>query len=119
MHGLTIRKVELIPIHGESLRVFVTKGKPVDPSVPALLQREKELGLNTVETHLSFASRVKEIKETLFKTLTSLREAGKRIVGYGAPAKGNTLLNFVQISPELLEYIVDTTPTKQGAFTPG
>jgi len=119
VHGMTISRVELIPIHGESLRIFVTKGKKVDPSVLMLMKKEKELGLDKVETYLSFASKVKEIKDTLFKTLTLLRESGKRIIGYGAPGKGNTLLNFVQIGPELLEYIVDTTPTKQGTFTPG
>ena len=119
IHSLTISKVELIPIHGESLRVYVSKDKYTDPSVAQFLKKEKVLGLKEVPTYLTFASRVRELKNTIFQTLTKLRKKGKRIVGYGAPGKGNTLLNFVKIGPDLLDYIIDTTPTKQGTYTPG
>lgn len=131
VHDLTISRVEPIPIHGQSLRIFVTKSarlnsisrsgesKPADVLVSEFLQKEKELYLDKVKTYLTFAKKVKETKETLLKTLQRLRKKAKRIVGYGAPAKGNTLLNYFKIGPELLSYIVDTTPTKQGTYTPG
>ncbi len=119
VHGLTISRVELIPIHGESLRMFVTKGGAVDQSVPDFLKKEKMLGLDRVEEYLNFSSRVTQTKNTLFQTLTDLKQSQKKVVGYGAPAKGNTLLNFCGIGPDLLKYIVDTTPTKQNTYTPG
>jgi SAM-dependent methyltransferase len=118
-HGLTISKVERIPIHGESLRIFVTKDGEVDSSVTKLLEEEKALGLDVEDTYLEFASRVNNTKQKLVETLNDLKRDGKKIVGYGAPAKGNTLLNFCLIGPELLDYIVDTTPNKQGTYTPG
>ena len=119
VHGLTVSRVELIPIHGQSLRVFITKGKKVDKSVSAFIKKEKVLELHRVKTYQSFASRVIDLKEALFQTLASLRKERKRIIGYGASGKGNTLLNFAQIGPDLIDYIIDTTPTKQGTYTPG
>ena len=122
VHGLTLVKVELIPMHGESLRIYVTKGEKgtaVDASVADFLKKEKTLGLDKIDTYLTFSKRVHTTKEKLLATLKDLRKAGKRIAGYGAPAKGNTLLNYVGVGPDLLEYIIDTTPTKQGAYTPG
>ena len=101
------------------MRIFVTKGKKVRKSVAAIIKKEKTLELHNTETYHTFAERVVSLKEKLFQTLTALRNEGKRIIGYGAPGKGNTLLNFVKIGPKLLDYIVDTTPTKQGTYTPG
>jgi SAM-dependent methyltransferase len=119
VHGLTIRHVELIPVHGESLRIFVTKGKKVEPSVADFLKKERRQKLHDTKAYLDFSDQVKSVREVLVKKLSTLKQNGKHVVGYGAPAKGNTLLNFCGIGPELLDYIVDTTPTKQGAFTPG
>ncbi len=119
MHGLTVADVEIIPIHGQSLRVFVTKQKKVKPSVAKLLKEEKRLELHQLKAYKRFALRVTALKKELDITLKGLKMKGKKVVGYGAPGKGNTLLNFVGIGPEFINYIIDTTPTKQGTFTPG
>ncbi len=117
--GLTAFDVSLVPMHGESLRVFASRSREPLPSVAALMERERKLGLDTETRYVQFASAVAGNRESIIKTLRELKAAGKRIIGYGAPAKGNTLLNYCRIGPDTLEYLTDTTPQKQGRFTPG
>jgi len=118
-NGLTLSHVELIPIHGQSLRVYITKDNKKSLSVEKFLKKEKELGLDAVATYASFAKRVRNLREELIGLLKKLKKQNKKIAGYGAPAKGNTLLNYFGIGPDMLDYITDTTPAKQGTYTPG
>jgi hypothetical protein len=121
-HGLQVYDVEEIPTHGGSLRVYAQHaGGPneVGPAVTRLVEREAESGLRTPERYLRFAAEVEESKRALLDLLIGLRRAGKRVVGYGAPGKGNTLLNYCGIRTDFLEYTVDRNPYKHGRFTPG
>lgn len=113
--------VERIPLHHGQLRVFVKRRGEgqVQPSVAALLAQERELRLDKFETFQEFAERVDTIKRDLTQAVADLKAAGKSVVGYGAPAKGNTLLCFLGIGPDQLDYIADRSPLKQGLFTPG
>lgn len=113
--------VERIPLHHGQLRVFVKRRGQgqVQPSVAALLAQERELRLDKFETFQEFAERVDTIKRDLTQAVAGLKAAGKSVVGYGAPAKGNTLLCFLGIGPDQLDYIADRSPLKQGLFTPG
>lgn len=117
--GLVINDVKLVPIHGESMRVYVGKSGQSSEAVRELLGREIEMGLTDKETYLNFSKRIESNKEELKELLGNLKKEGKRICGYGAPGKGNTLLNYFDIGPETLDYITDTTPAKQGIYTPG
>ena len=118
--GLSVVDVEELPTHGGSLRVFAQhSGAPAGPSVAALLERELAEGLQDESTYLQFAERVRRSKDELVDLLVHLRSQGKRIAGYGAPGKGNTLLNYCGIGCDLLEYTVDMNPYKHGLFTPG
>lgn len=110
-------KVEKIPVHGGSIRCYFKRA--TQPDLPRIYQMEIQCGLYTFETYLTFAEEVNKIKKNLTRLLTKLKTKGKQIVGYGAPAKGNTLLNYCQIGTDTLDYITDTTPYKQGKFTPG
>lgn len=122
-HGLTIFDVEEIPTHGGSLRIFAKHASnsalPVGERVSALRRREQAAGLDRVDTYRAFAEKVKATKRSLLRFLIDAREAGKQVVGYGAPAKGNTLLNYCGVRTDLLEYTVDRSPHKQGHFLPG
>lgn len=122
-HGLTIFDVEEIPTHGGSLRIFAKRTSnsalPVSERVAALRRREQAAGLDHADTYRAFAERVKATKRLLLRFLIDARESGKRVVGYGAPAKGNTLLNYCGVRTDLLEYTVDRSPHKQGCFLPG
>jgi SAM-dependent methyltransferase len=122
-HGLELFDVEELRSHGGSLRLFAqradTGGQPVSPRVDDLITRERALGFDTLEGHLSFAPKVHETKWRLLEFLIERRREGKRIAGYGAPGKGNTLLNFCGIRTDLLDYTVDRNPYKQGQFLPG
>lgn len=117
--GLRIFDVALVPIHGQSMRVFVAKSRTPEKSVSEFLKKEKGIGLDNVETFVKFAEKIKGNKEGLKKLLSGLKEDGKRIVGYGAPAKGNTLLNYFEIGPDILDFLTDTTVLKQGSYSPG
>ncbi|MDP3901391.1 MAG: class I SAM-dependent methyltransferase [bacterium] len=117
--GLKIVDVKKIPIHGQSLRVYMKKTGEVLNSVEQLLEEEGELGLLKESTYHDFAQKVKRSKDSLVSLLMGLKEQNKTIVGYGAPAKGNTLLNYYAIDGEVLDCIIDTTPFKQGLYTPG
>jgi len=118
--GLAVVDVELIGTHGGSLRIFAKHeehaGAP-SPSVKEVLALESEL--HTVEGHMGFADAVFGIKRDLVQFLLAAKGEGKRVVGYGAPGKGNTLLNHCGIRGDLLEYTVDRNPHKHGMFLPG
>lgn len=122
-HGLVLFDVEQIPTHGGSIRVYVRhaddQSKPVTTAVVSLRQRELTLKVDCIETYASFSEQVKESKRALLELLIRLRRQGKRIVGYGAPGKGNTLLNYCGIRTDFLAFTVDRNPYKQGRFLPG
>jgi 2-polyprenyl-3-methyl-5-hydroxy-6-metoxy-1,4-benzoquinol methylase len=122
-HGLTVFDVEELSTHGGSLRIFARHEEmavpPVSPRVADLLRREAECGITDMGTYRSFAARVMETKRNILEFLIQARNAGKRIVGYGAPAKGNTLLNYCGIRGDFIDYTVDRNPRKQGLFLPG
>ena len=121
-HQMRVFDVEKVPTHGGSIRVYVKKntGKyAVKNSVKEIIKDEIKNGLNKEKTFKNFAKKIKANKEDLTKLLKNLKEAGKKVVGYGAPAKGNTLLNYFGLDSKTLDYIVDDSPLKQGLFTPG
>lgn len=127
--GMSIIDAERVQSHGGSLRVFAQKrglsriqtqiNADAKMRVERLLRREKEQKLRDVKTFERYNLRILENRARLLSLLSSLKQRGKRIAGYGAPAKGNTLLNFFSIGLELLDYIVDDSPFKQGKHTPG
>ena len=118
---MEIVHVERVPLHHGQIRVFVQrKGEGrVQPSVAELLETERSLGIREFTTYRRFADTTRKIKTDLHATLQDLRSSGKTLAGYGAPAKGNTLLSFLDIGPETLPYIADRSPLKQGRYTPG
>ena len=122
-HGLTLFDVEEIPTHGGSLRIYgrhaEDETKPVTRRAAELLTREETAGIRNLDYYASFAELVKETKRRLLDLLIRLRREGKTVVGYGAPGKGNTLLNYCGIRTDFLDYTVDRNPYKHGRFTPG
>ena len=121
-HGLEIYDVEQLWTHGGSLRVYVQHaGGPneTNAAVVALAAREGREGLRSPERYARFAREVEGSKRALLELLVRLRQEGKRVVGYGAPGKGNTLLNYCGIRTDFLEYTVDRNPFKHGLYTPG
>jgi SAM-dependent methyltransferase len=122
-HGLVLFDVEEIPTHGGSLRIYLRRtensSQPVMPAVVKLRERELAAGLDRMETYATFAEQVMRSKQALLELLIQLRRAGKRIAGYGAPGKGNTLLNYCGIRTDFVEFTVDRNPYKHGLFLPG
>jgi SAM-dependent methyltransferase len=122
-HGLEVFDVDELKSHGGSLRYYAqrsdTGSRPVGQRVHDLVARERALGYDTLDGHRAFAARVEETKWSLLEFLIATRREGKRIAGYGAPGKGNTLLNYCGIRTDLLDYTVDRNPYKQGQFLPG
>jgi len=122
-HGLVLFDVDEIPTHGGSLRIYLRhaedNSKPVTPTVVSLREREVAFGLDRMETYANFGEQVKESKRALLELLIRLRRNGKRIAGYGAPGKGNTLLNYCGIRTDFVEFTVDRNPYKHGRFLPG
>jgi SAM-dependent methyltransferase len=122
-HGLTLFDVEELPTHGGSLRIYGRHSddgaKPVSERVVELREREKRLGYAALDLYLSFAERVKATKRNILEFLIAAKREGKSIVGYGAPAKGNTLLNYCGIRTDMIDYTVDRSPHKQGHYLPG
>jgi hypothetical protein len=122
-HGLTLFDVEQLPTHGGSLRIYGRHtedgSRPVSARVDDLIALEERAGLRNLATYAGFAEQVRETKRTLLEFLITARRAGKRVVGYGAPGKGNTLLNYCGIRCDFLEFTVDRNPYKQGKYTPG
>jgi hypothetical protein len=134
-HDLTVFDVEEIPTHGGSLRVYVRHRSPDDGEepaagdgaelhavterVPELRERERAAGVEALDFYRDFAERVKETKRKLLDFLIRVRRDGDTVVGYGAPGKGNTLLNYCGIRTDFLDYTVDRSEYKQGMYLPG
>lgn len=122
-HGLTIFDVQELPTHGGSLRIFVRHtedgSRPVDGRVSDLIDRERANGFTRMEHYLSFSERVMETKRNILEFLIAAKREGKSVAGYGAPAKGNTLLNYCGIRSDFIDYTVDRSPHKQSHYLPG
>ena len=119
--GLDVVDVEELPTHGGSLRLYVGHRGSHEPAerVQALVAREREAGLEGLERYAAFEQQVRAAKRDLLELLIAARREGAQIVGYGAAAKGNTLLNYCGVRSDLLDYVVDRSPHKQGLFLPG
>jgi SAM-dependent methyltransferase len=121
--GLTLFDVGELPTHGGSLRIYARHGEnasiPIGPRVADLRDRELDAGLDRLETYTEFDERVRTVKRNLLEFLIGARRDGKSIVGYGAPAKSATLLNYCGIRSDFVDYVVDRSPHKQGRFLPG
>ena len=120
-HGMEITSAERLPIHHGQLRVFVQRRgeATVDGSVERVLAEERDRRLLEPATWQAFADRVYGLKRELHRTLADLRREGRRVAAYGAPAKGNTLLSFLELGPDDVAWIADRSPLKQGRLTPG
>lgn len=121
-HGLALYDVEELPVHGGSLRLYVThsdRSLPVSSKVEQLRLAEREAGLAQIETYRQYASVPPAVKRDVISFLNEARRDGKRVVGYGAAAKGNTLLNYCGVGSDHLDYVVDRNPHKQGLLLPG
>lgn len=122
-HGMTLFDVEELPTHGGSLRIYAKhmedESKPIEARARELLRRELDRGFDGMEAYGDFGEKVKATKRRLLAFLIDAKRAGRTVVGYGAPGKGNTLLNYCGIRTDFLDYIVDRNPYKHGRFTPG
>ncbi|MDW7650516.1 MAG: class I SAM-dependent methyltransferase [Bacillota bacterium] len=122
-HDLQIYDAERIQTHGGSLRVYVKSGRcglhPGSSNIGRILDEEASAGLFQFQTYFEFWEKTKKIKRDMLQLLIAVKNQGRKIVGYGAPAKGNTLLNFCGISTDFLDYTVDRNRYKQGLFLPG
>ena len=121
-HGLKVFDVEHLPTHGGSLRVYfcrIDAPQAVLPSVGALLTHEREIGFEDISSYAIFSGRVHQTKRQLLSFLIKCKEQGAKLCGYGAPGKGNTLLNYCGIGTDFLDFTVDRNPYKHGRFTPG
>ncbi len=121
-HGMEIIKVKKVPTHGGSLRVFVQRkegNNKIDGSVKQILEYEKKFGVDDFDTYKKFADNVYNIKNRLVDYIRKIKKENKKIAAYGAPAKGNTLLNFCGIGKNEIEYIVEDNQLKQGMYSPG
>ena len=120
--GLKIWDVEELPTHGGSLRIYcchAADDRQPEPGVTRILAEEKNAGLLTLETYRAFQSRAEKVKNDFLAFLLEQKRGGKKVAAYGAAAKGNTLLNFAGIKPDLLPFVCDAAPAKQGKFLPG
>ncbi|OPL12309.1 MAG: SAM-dependent methyltransferase [Firmicutes bacterium ML8_F2] len=122
-HGLPLFDVELLPTHGGSLRIFAAhaenNGRRPTGRLEDLLETEREKGLLDLKTYRAFDTKVKKVKREILKFLIEIKNEGKSVAGYGAPAKGNTLLNYCGIGTDFIDYTVDRSPHKQGLYLPG
>jgi hypothetical protein len=122
-HGLTVFDVEELWTHGGSLRIFARhtadEDRPLTERLLALRSREEEKGYRKIETYTRFDERVRETKRKILEVLIEAKRRGKRVVGYGAPGKGNTLLNYCGIRTDFIDFTVDRNPYKHGRFLPG
>jgi hypothetical protein len=122
-HGLDVFDVEELPTHGGSLRVYArhqdSRTNAITPAVKELLVREDNFGLTEVDCYRRFAGQVEETKRGILELLIRLKRQGATIAGYGAPGKGNTLLNYCGIRSDFIDFTVDRNPYKQGRFLPG
>ena len=122
-HQLTIFDVDEISTHGGSLRIYAKHEEnqelKVSENILKLIKKEYEFGLDKIITYSNFQKKVELLKQQICKFFISIKKEGKTIIGYGAPAKGNTLLNYCEIGNEVINYTVDKNPHKQGLFLPG
>jgi SAM-dependent methyltransferase len=121
-HGLMVFDVRELPTHGGSLRVFAClekAGRPVQPRVAGIIEQERAARLDDYSGYAGFAQAAGEIKAALLEFLLKARREGRRVMGYGAAAKGNTLLNYAGVKPDLLPLVADRNPSKQGKLLPG
>ena len=122
-NGLTVFDVEEIPTHGGSLRVYAqrsdTQANPITEAVAELLTKEAHQGMNTVEFYQGFQQKAEQIKIDFLNFVLQAKQQGKTVAAYGAAAKGNTMMNFVGVRPDLLSFVVDRNPAKQGKYMPG
>ncbi len=120
-HGLEVVDAQPQNVHGGSMRYTIAHAgaKQATPAVAAQLQKEQELGLHRPETYVRFRKNVERSRDELMKLLRAIRGSGKRVVGYAATSKSTTVTNYCGITPDLVEFISDTTPIKQGKFSPG
>ena len=119
-HGLALVDVERVPIHGGSLRLWVSHaGAPAKPAVAAILTEERALGMTGPHYYRDFAARVARLRDEITAQLRRLKSQGRRIAGYGAAAKGVVLLNYTNLGPEVIDFVVDRSPHKQGRYLPG
>jgi SAM-dependent methyltransferase len=121
-HGLKVFDVEHLSTHGGSLRVYLCRANAqhtVSPTVSALLAREREIGFEDVVSYARFSAKVHQTKRQLMSFLIQCKEQGAKLCGYGAPGKGNTLLNYCGIGTDFLDFTVDRNPYKHGRYTPG
>ena len=122
-NGLTIFDVEEHPTHGGSLRVFAQRAdtgkQPVSDHVAKIIREEDAIGIQTEKYYLAFQARAKKVKDDFVTFLADAKRQGKTVAAYGAAAKGNTLMNFAEIGSDLIQYVVDKNPAKQGKFMPG
>jgi SAM-dependent methyltransferase len=122
-HGLVLFHVEELATHGGSLRIFACHAgdvlRPVSESIPLLLQKENEFGLTSLNYYEGFRVKAEKVKLDFLQFLVTAKIQGKKVAAYGAAAKGNTLLNFCGIKNDLIEFVVDAAPSKQGKYMPG
>lgn len=122
-HGLVLFDVEELPTHGGSLRIYAKHqadtSKEISKRVQDLKNKEIKAGLDQLKTYQQFQEKAVKVKKGLLKFLEDAKAQGKTVVGYGAPAKGNTLLNYCGVGKDLIKYTVDLSPHKQGRFLPG
>lgn len=121
-HGLKIIDVEELPTHGGSLRVYIVHedlGIAVNETVEQISNKERNAGLDNIDTYIQFSERVKETKRNIVTNLSNLKSKPVKIAAYGAAAKGNTLLNYCGIGKDMIDFVVDANPHKQGLYLPG
>lgn len=122
-NGLAVFDVEELPTHGGSLRVFAQRAdvgrQPTEDRVRALLSQEAEAGIESAAFYASFQAKAVRVKGDFLAFLLEAQQQGKRVAAYGAAAKGNTLMNYAGIRPDLIEFVVDRNPAKQGKYMPG
>jgi SAM-dependent methyltransferase len=118
-HSLVLSDIRRLPIHGGSLRVYLTHHGPVQPIVTEMLEEERSVGLDKVGYYRDFAVRVDDVCTRLVDMMRDLKGEGKRLAAYGAAAKGSTLINYAGIGTDLVDFVVDRNVHKQGKFMPG
>jgi SAM-dependent methyltransferase len=120
-HGLQIFDVDELPTHGGSLRIYarLAGNEPVSDNITALRKTEADAGLSQLETYAGFGEKAQETRRELLEFLIAAKRDGKRVAAYGAPAKGNTLLNYCGVRQDLIDFTVDRSPAKQNRFLPG
>jgi hypothetical protein len=122
-HGITLFDIDELPTHGGSLRIYGRHVehalKPASERVTELRERERRLGYTALDLYRSFSEKVKGVKRNFLEFLIDAKRKGNTIVGYGAPAKGNTLLNYCGVRTDMIDYTVDRSPHKQNHLLPG